>query len=118
MSDDSTAEEWDFNVALARQLTERQRRADANSNVQRIYSRKQIEQAFLETFELVGGIPRLAIWANQEQNYGEFLKLYARFAPKDQVKEAGEVLEYRSNVPPSLLNKPRRDEEAVDGEVT
>ena len=45
-------------------------RKPREGNIERIYSRKQIEQSFLETFELVGGVPRLASWANDEENYG------------------------------------------------
>lgn len=94
----------DIDGALARTLTERQLRSP---NVQRIWSRKAIEQAFLETFELVGGIPRLALWANNEDNYGEFLKLMMKMAPKEQQQELASVIEYRSNIPPSPLNLPR-----------
>jgi len=102
----------DFNVALQNQLTERQRKKDLKGGVERIWSRKQIEQAFLETFEMVGGVPRLAIWANQEENYGKFLELMMKLAPKDTGGViAGAVLEYRSNVPQSPLNKPRKDNE-------
>jgi hypothetical protein len=75
------------------------------SRPDRIYSRKQIEQAFLETFDLVGGVPRLASWANETENYASFLKLLMVLAPKDSIKEAaGNVIEYRSNVPASPLN--------------
>lgn len=107
----------DFNVALQNQLTDRQRRKDLKGGVERIYSRRQIEQAFLESFELVGGIPRLAIWANQEENYGKFLELLMKLAPKDAGGAiAGAVLEYRSNVPGSPLNKPKVDDDVADAE--
>lgn len=114
--------EVDFNKALQAQLTERQRRMDEKRGVQRIWSRKQIEQAFIETFEMVGGVPRLAIWANQEENYKDFLMLLMRLAPKDTgAALAGQVLEYRSNVPQSPLNRPKAaevaDEEAEDGVI-
>jgi hypothetical protein len=75
--------------------------------VERIFSRKQIEQAFLETFELVGGVPRLARWANDEENYKDFLKLLMVMAPKEALATTqGQILEYRSNVPNSPLNRP------------
>jgi hypothetical protein len=96
----------DFNVALQNQLSERQRRKDSKGGVERIFSRRQIEQAFLETFEMVGGVPRLAIWANDPANYGQFLALMMKLAPKDAGGAiAGAVLEYRSNVPQSPLNR-------------
>lgn len=59
----------------------RQRRS---SNVQRIHSPKSIPQHVMECFELVGGLPRLAIWANDPVNYPLFLQIWARLAPKEQ----------------------------------
>ena len=106
----------DFDVALQRQLSERQRKK--NSNVERVYSRRQIEQAFLESFEMVGGVPRLAIWANKEENYGEFLKLMMKLAPKEATAaQLGQVLKYQSLVPSSPLNRPAASE-PEDGEFT
>jgi hypothetical protein len=91
----------DIVQALEQKLTSRQR----GDNVSRIYSRKQVEQAILETFELVGGITRFAHWANDPENYGEFVKVWAKIAPKEAAQEGGAVIEYRSNVPPSPLNQ-------------
>lgn len=94
----------DFGAQLAIALGRRE--SQKNSNVSTIYSRKQIEQGFLEAFELIGGVPRLAIWANDEENYGEFLKLLIKMAPKEQIGQMqGQILEYRSNVPTSPLNR-------------
>ena len=100
-------EAYDFGVALQNKLTARQRRELEHPNVQPMFSRRQIEQAFLETFELTGGIPRLAIWANDPANYGTFLQLLMKMAPKEAQQAAGTVLEYRSNVPSSPLSTPR-----------
>lgn len=96
----------DFNEALMQNLTERQvQTIQSGGKVARIYSRKNIEQAFLETFELVGGIPRLAIWANDPENYGTFLQLMMKLAPKESKNELmGQIIEYRSNIPHSPLN--------------
>lgn len=82
--------------------------------VERIYSRKQIEQAFLETFELVGGVSRLASWANDDENYKDFLKLLMVMAPKEQLQQAtGNVIEYRSNIPSSPLNRAADNAEII-----
>lgn len=98
----------DFSVALHGQLRLRDRKKVGA--VETIYSRKQIEQAFLETFELVGGVPRLALWANDPENYGTFLKLLMTMAPKEQVERVkGQILEYRSAVPQSPLNRGPED---------
>jgi hypothetical protein len=88
---------------VTRVNTHRGKQAAAAS---RIYSRKAIEQAFLETFEMIGGVPRLATWAHSsDENYGEFLKLLTKFAPKESLQQSmGNVIEYRSNIPQSPLN--------------
>jgi hypothetical protein len=105
----------DINVALQNQLTERQRRKDLRTGVERVFSRRQIEQAFIETFELVGGIPRLAVWANHPDNYGDFLKLLMRMAPKELTAGAmGQVIEYRSMVPQSPLNRAKEEAPAPE----
>lgn len=110
----------DFDLALQKQLTARQRK---QNNVERIYSPRQIQQAFLESFELIGGVPRLAIWANDPANYGDFLKMMITLAPKGAAallgENAGQVLEYRSNVPASPLNRPAapaKEEDITDVE--
>lgn len=108
----------DFDVALQRQLSERQRKK--NGGVEKVFSRRQIEQAFLETFEMVGGVPRLAIWANDPENYGTFLQLMMKLAPKEATAaQLGQVLEYRSLVPASPLNRPapeKAQDEPEEGE--
>lgn len=98
----------DFDQALRQALTAREElRAQ---NVRRILSKKDVEQGILEAFELIGGVPRLAIWANEPENYGEFLKLYVKCLPKDtKVEEGGRVINYLSSVPDSPLNDPKPD---------
>jgi len=106
----------DFDLALHNQLSERQRKK--SGNVERIYSRRQIEQAFLESFEMIGGIPRLALWANDPDNYGTFLQLLMKLSPKEATGQMlGQVIEYRTNVPASPLNRPAPQQEAEDGVI-
>ena len=40
------------------------------------FSRKDVVGAFVNAFELIGGTPRLALWAHN--NEGDFYKLYSR----------------------------------------
>jgi hypothetical protein len=111
----------DINMALQAQLSERQRRKDLKSGVERIYSRRHIEQAILETFELIGGVSRLAMWANDPENIGEFYKIMMRLAPKEMTAAAaGQVIEYRSNIPASALNrgKVEREEDIAEGDFS
>lgn len=110
---DFTRDEESASAALRARLEERSRRLRNNPNVTRITSRKIVEQGLLEAFELVGGVTRLAHWANKEENYGEFLKLLIKLAPREVQGEMATVIEYRSNVPPSPLNRP-----ALEGEIT
>ena len=111
----------DFDLALQQQLTARQRKQD---KVERIYSPRQIQQSFIESFEMIGGVPRLAIWANDPANYGDFLKMLITLAPKGAAgllgEATGQVLEYRSNIPPSPLNRPAPSTtpDVAEGEFT
>ena len=41
--------------------------------------RKRVMQAFQDSFELIGGVPRLALWANEHPK--EFYQLYAKLMP-------------------------------------
>ncbi len=88
------------------------------ARVSRIYDRRDIEQAFLEAFDRSGGVDRLLAWGSREENYGEFLKLMIKFAPKEIEKaQEGRVLQYRSNIPSSALNVHAISEGVlVDGE--
>lgn len=101
-----------FTEALEVGLARRQALSD--ENVQRLYSRKALEQGFLECFELVGGVPRMAIWANDPKNYTEFLKLLMKFAPKETERMAGNVINFVSSVPDSPLNDPRPDHLVIE----
>lgn len=41
--------------------------------------RADVVTAFSAAFQMIGGVPRMALWA--DQNPGEFYKLYARLLP-------------------------------------
>lgn len=44
------------------------------------FSRKNVENAFHMAFELIGGVPRLAMWA--DANPDKFYPLYSRMLPQ------------------------------------
>lgn len=92
-----------FEDALDMNLSERQVRL-ATGGARHGASRRDIENAILETFELIGGVPRLAMWANDPENYGEFLKLASKLFPKEEGETKGKVI-YQSAIPASPLNK-------------
>lgn len=112
-------DEW--NQKLQEELDRRE--VLSRESVKKLYSRKALEQGFLECFDLIGGVPRLAVWANEPKNYALFLKLLVKFAPKE-LSEAtsGKVIQFVSSVPDSPLNNPqpdhaRLDHDAEDGEL-
>lgn len=105
---------FDFTDHLHNQLTDRQRKKLANSNVERIWSAREIKNAFIESFELIGGVPRLALWANEPENYPLFMKMLLTLAPKETGNAVqGQILEYRSNVPHSPLNERFKQEQEL-----
>ena len=54
-------------------------------HIPRTISRKEVVAAFHESFELIGGVPRLAQWASE--NPGDFYKLYAKLLPSQSSQE-------------------------------
>lgn len=106
--------DFDFEAALRRNLTQRQELS--KSQVSRIMSRKQIAASIMECFELVGGVPRLAIWANDPENYGEFLKLWIKALPKEEKEEAARSFVYQSALPSSQIGV-KEDVTDVDTDV-
>ena len=52
------------------------------------FSRAQVVSAFHNAFELIGGVPRLALWAHS--NPSDFFKLYARLLPSQASSALGE----------------------------
>ena len=57
--------------------------AESGRNVTRLpskpFDRKKVVEAFQEAFDLIGGTPRLAIWAHH--NTTDFYKLYGKLIP-------------------------------------
>ena len=54
----------------------------------REFNRKQVVTAFSNAFELIGGVPRLALWA--DANPSDFFKLYSRLLPSQSSSALGE----------------------------
>lgn len=53
------------------------------------FNRAQVTGAFSTAFEMIGGVSRLALWA--DQNPTEFYKLYAKMLPSSsQIDHTGE----------------------------
>jgi hypothetical protein len=63
----------------------------------------RINTAISDTFDLVGGVPRLAVWA--DQNYGEFAtKLLPRIIQSQQATEHSGEITIRTAIPRSPLD--------------
>jgi hypothetical protein len=82
--------------------------AASGKNITRLprkdFDRKKILRAFDEAFELIGGVPRLAIWAHS--NLTEFYKLYTKMMPaSSQLEIAGKISHtILPALPPSALD--------------
>jgi hypothetical protein len=75
---------------------------------QRAFSRRQVLEALDEAFQLIGGVPRLAIWAHA--NTGDFYKIWAKTIPAaSQMEIMGKV---QHIIRPALQRSP------LDGEFT
>ncbi len=64
------------------------------------FSRRDVVNAFQQAFELIGGVPRLALWAHEHET--EFYKLHARLLPSQSSSALGE-----SNQLNITINTPR-----------
>ena len=63
----------------------------------------RVNIAISDTFDLCGGVPRLAIWA--DQNYGEFAtKLLPRLIQQQQATEHSGEITIRTAIPRSPLD--------------
>lgn len=61
---------------------------DSPLKLPRELNRRRVVSAFMDAFELLGGTPRLVSWADaSDENYGDFLKLYARLLPSQASTE-------------------------------
>lgn len=58
-----------------------------NYPIPRKVSRAHLEQAFLTSFELIGGVPRLALWA--DQNPDKFYALLSKLFPQKMEAKVG-----------------------------
>jgi len=77
--------------------------------------REFVADCFHAAFDLTGGVPRLIKYGHE--NYGEFIKLWARMLPEAQKHEAGPaVVQIINNLPPSPLDTGIVDMDDLDDE--
>jgi len=81
--------------------------ADALPQVERIlkkeFKRMEVVNAFRDAFDLIGGVTRLAVWANS--NPTEFYRLYAKLLPKETEHTGSTELVIKHVLPPSRLDE-------------
>lgn len=82
--------------------------ADGNAKVAKLtkreFEKQKVIDAFHMAFDMLGGVPRLVYWANE--NYTEFIKLYAKQLPSGaqlDVNASGEI-QFKMVLPPSPLD--------------
>ena len=66
-------------------------------------NREEVANAFLMSFEMVGGVPRLAQWA--DENYSDFMKIFGRLLPKESVTMHDGEVTVKHAVAPSKLDE-------------
>jgi len=68
-------------------------------------TRKRVVQGFMDCFEMIGGVPRLALWANE--NPGEYYKLYSKLLPSQAADDLDTAKEMtiRHVIPRSKLDE-------------
>lgn len=52
-------------------------------------NRRQVTTSFIDCFHLIGGVPRMAYWADKHPT--EFYKLYARLLPSQATKDVDDT---------------------------
>ena len=69
------------------------------------FTRKDVVNAFQSAFDLIGGVPRLALWANANET--DFFKLYSRLLPSQASSALGEsnVLRIEMAIKPGPLDE-------------
>ena len=87
---------------LAAEESDTQIRLPATIRGRRV-NREEIANAFLTSFELVGGVSRLSLWA--DGNYTEFVKIFGRLLPKETLTTHNGEITVRHAVPPSALDE-------------
>lgn len=87
------------------------------------FNRMDVVNAFQNAFQMMGGVPRLALWANQ--NPDKFYPLYARLMPSTSINitSEGNKLVIEHTVPSSpldnfddLVQPPIEDVEVKNGD--
>lgn len=63
----------------------------------------KVAAQFADVFELIGGVPRMALWAHENQD--EFYKLYARLLPQQMQQKMEGKLELVCSVKPTKLDE-------------
>ncbi len=67
-------------------------------------NRQRVMQNFMDSFELIGGVPRLAMWANEHP--GEFYRLYSKLMPSQSINIMNNTQNVIKHVlPPSKLDE-------------
>ncbi len=84
------------------------------------FNRMDVVNAFNNAFQMIGGVPRLALWANA--NPDKFYPLYARLMPSTSlnITSTGDKLIIEHSVPSSGLDDYSdliKDQDVVDVEI-
>lgn len=112
-SDLETLEEYNFGELAPEeqraQLEEMGRSLQRARGIPKDFNRRSVANAFHDAFECIGGVPRLAVWANHNET--EFYKLYARLLPN----AASQDFDLGADKPTRIVHSIPRS--PLDGEI-
>jgi hypothetical protein len=77
----------------------------------RAFDRQRVLQSLDEAFELIGGVPRMAIWAHH--NPTEFYKLWGKTIPQSNMLDVMGKIEH--HILPALPSSPLDDLPPIEG---
>lgn len=74
-----TAEDYDERMGIV---------AGTVTAIPRQLNRAEVVAAFQDSFDMIGGVPRMALWA--EEHPTEFYRLYAKLLPSSAAQQIGD----------------------------
>ena len=99
-------EEQDPTFEVLEAITDRKHPVPAVTRKRDGFTRQEVVNAFARAFEMIGGVERMALWANQ--NPDKFYVLYSKLLPSTAINigQAGLVVIQHSIAPTPLDQHP------------
>ena len=104
-------EEKDPTFEVLETITDRKHPVPAVTRKRDGFTRQEVVNAFARAFEMIGGVERMALWANQ--NPDKFYVLYSKLLPSTAISigQAGLVVIQHSIAPTPLDQHPEVEDD-------